>query len=167
MLSLGLKHISHLKMIGEHNTVCKLIEELNENLKIILFLLYFLASPALMVLLANTHSKNTIVVAKFVSLFIFIIVFGVVIYLNISSSPVSSGARKPLKYLYRFMAENRLKRMERLKTMLFIERLSGPDIGFYCLDLFPMNSYEFTIYIINCMKSYLLIISLIPNPDLI
>ncbi|CAG2172314.1 unnamed protein product [Oppiella nova] len=30
----------------------------------------------------------------------------------------------------------------KIKILAFIEKLSGPDIGFYCYDLFPMNNYE-------------------------
>ncbi|CAG2170766.1 unnamed protein product [Oppiella nova] len=31
-------------------------------------------------------------------------------------------------------------------SLAFIELLSGADIGYYCLDLFPMNTYEFYEY---------------------
>ena len=166
MLALRLKHVSITATIAEHNANCKLTVELNNFFKVLIFLLYYFGSPALMILMTLTHSKNNITIAKFVSLFIFIIVFGVVFSLNINSSRVSGSARKSVKHLLRYMSENILTRKQRVKTMTYIERLNGPDIGFYCLDLFPMNSYEFYLYIANCMRIYFLILSLISDPEL-
>ena len=54
--------------------------------------------------------------------------------------------------------KNRMTFKVRYKLMRFIERLSGPVIGFYCYDLFPMTTYEFTDYILDSMVSFLLIV---------
>ena len=43
----------------------------------------------------------------------------------------------------------------RLKLFILVENLSGPDIGFYCYDLFPTNIYRFSLQsnlIVNVMK---------------
>ena len=53
---------------------------------------------------------------------------------------------------------NRMSLKARYKLMRFIERLSGPVIGFYCYDLFPLTTYEFTDYILDSMVSFLLIV---------
>ena len=45
--------------------------------------------------------------------------------------------------------------------MAFIEKLDGPEIGFYCWVLFPMNSYMFYKYVANCVVTYFLIIRII------
>ena len=166
MFSLRSKPVSLTTIIVEHNAMCKLTEELNEFFKVLIFMLYYFGSPALMILMTLTHSENVITVAKFVSLFIFVIVFGVVFSINIDSSRLSGIVRRSVKYLLRYMADNQLTRGQRLKMMSYIETLNGPDIGFYCLDLFPMNSYEFYLYISNCMRTYFLILSLIPDPEL-
>ena len=54
----------------------------------------------------------------------------------------------------------RMNYKQRLKLMSFMEKLSGPQIGFYCYDLFAMNSNGFYEYITIYVSNYLLIISL-------
>ena len=54
--------------------------------------------------------------------------------------------------------KNRMTFKVRYKIMRFIERLSGPVIGFYCGELFPLTTYEFTDYILDSMVSFLLIV---------
>ena len=36
----------------------------------------------------------------------------------------------------------------------------GPAIGYYCLDLFPMNSYEFYQFLAIACNNYLLLITM-------
>lgn len=55
----------------------------------------------------------------------------------------------------------------RYKIMRFIERLSGRVIGFYCLDLFPFTTYQFTDYILDSMVSFLLIVKFLKRLNLI
>ena len=107
------------------------------------------------------QQDNVTPIAKIFNAILIVVIFGGCFFANLFSSRVSKASILPLKYLHRFMTENQLPLKERLKTMEMIERLSGPDIGFYCYDLFPMNSYEFYIYVANCCKNYFLINSLL------
>ena len=52
---------------------------------------------------------------------------------------------------------------KKLKFERFIERLSGPEIGFYCFNLFPINPYNFSDYVLDSMASYFLVIDLLED----
>ena len=76
------------------------------------------------------------------------------------SAQVSRAAHQsyPLINSISVKHKNKLSIRDTFKVMSFIEKLSGPVIGFYCYQLFPMNSYEFYEYVVNAIKMYLLII---------
>ena len=63
---------------------------------------------------------------------------------------------KSLNQLYSLYTHKCSTIRDKIFVQLFIDRLSGPDIGFYCLDLFPMNNYEFTEYVMNFFVIYVL-----------
>ena len=161
ILCLRFKLYAHLQFISQHNQICNLIHDINQVYKLFIFILYYFANPTLMVLFKISQRDNLNLMGKIFNSIVFIVIFGGCIVANLFSSRVSKASILPLKHLHRFMAENRLTIKQRLKTMEMIERLSGPDIGFYCYDLFPMNSYEFYIYVANCCKNYILINSLL------
>ena len=131
------------------------------NREQIVFILFYFASPTLMALLKISQGDNLNLIGKIFNVIVFIVIFGGCIVANLFSSRVRKASILPLKYLHRYMAENQLPTQQRLKTMEIIERLNGPDIGFYCYDLFPMNSNEFYEYVANCCENYFLIDSLI------
>ena len=126
-----------------------------------MFVLYYLASPVIMGLINLTERPHLVLIAKIIYIIFIVVIFGAIFVGNLLNSLISKASILPLKYLHRYMAENQLPTKQRLKTMEMIERLCGPDIGFYCLDLFPMNFYEFYIYVANCCSNYILIKSLL------
>ena len=157
LLCLRFKNFSHLQIIAQHNHICQLIQDINQIYKWYIFILYYFANPTLLVLLKISQGDNLNLIGKLFIIIVFIVIFGGCIVANLFSSRVNKALILPLKYLHRYMAENQLPLKQRLKTMEMIERLSGPDIGFYCYDLFPMNSYEFYLYVANCCMNYFLI----------
>ena len=50
-----------------------------------------------------------------------------------------------------------------MQIEIFLNRISGPDIGVYCLDLFAMNLYEFYQFIAICIANYFIITKLLSN----
>ena len=161
LLCLRFKNFSHLKIIAEHNQICKLTHDINKLVKLYIFIFYYLASPTLIAMVDLTEEPHLALIAKFINTILIVVIFGAIFVINLMSSRISKASTLPLKYLHRYMAENNLPTKQRLKTMEIIERLCGPDIGFYCYDLFPMNSYEFYIYVSNCCKNYILIKTLL------
>ena len=55
--------------------------------------------------------------------------------------------------------ENSLSTKKKLKILNFLERLSGPKIAVYVLDLFPLNYYEFYLLIAAIASNFFLAIS--------
>ena len=150
-----------MNTIGEHISITHYTNQLNNYLKVIIFCLYYIISPVLMIGIYLTLSEKSDLYFRVVFYFVISLGTSVTFAVTLMSCRVTHFARKPLKYLHRYLIENHMTVRQRLKTLDLIESLSGPDIGFYCLDLFPMNSYEFYLFVINCISNYLLISNLI------
>jgi hypothetical protein len=45
---------------------------------------------------------------------------------------------------------------QQIKVLNFLERLGGPDIAVYCLDLFALNYYEFYLLIAAISSNFFL-----------
>ena len=151
-----IKHISHVQLISQHNTVCKYIDDINKFGSLLVFGLYYMVQPCYMMALIVLASNQIPPIFKLIGYTIFFIIFTIILLVTRYVSRISELSRQPLRVLFRLMSENKLTLEERLKTMTYIERLMGPDIGLYCLDLFPMNSYEFYLFVVDCAKNYLL-----------
>ena len=154
-----------MSAIEEHNTISILAEELNQFLKYLIFLLYYFATPTLMILAYLTHANGTVLFARFIASFVFILIFSIVSAVSLFSSMISQSAEKPRKYLFKYLAQRifikSITLQNRLKVMAFVEKLGEADIGFYCWDVFPMNYYYFYKYVANCAIIYFLILGLI------
>ena len=161
-ISLKLKQVTSLQhCIRLHNLVTKLTKELNGFFSYMLFVLYYFATPALEILIYLSHDKHTYIFARFAAVFIFVLVFGTVFMLNLMSTWITKEAHKSLPLLHSFMNATRLRNYQSLKVMAFIEKLSGPEIGFYCYNMFPMNNYEFYQYVSITVANYFLILGLV------
>ena len=165
-LSLHLKNTTILmSAIREHHSISVLTEELNHFFKYMIFIVYYFATPALMILAYLTHAHNTVLFARFIAIFVFILVFTIVFTMALLSSMISQSAEKPRKYLYKCFAQrifkDSLNKQNRLKIMGFIEKLGGPDIGFYCWDIFPMNYYHFYKYVAGFAITYILLLGFV------
>ena len=152
-----------LNAIKEHNSISKQTKQLNEFFSLMIYFLYNIATPALMILIYLTHEKDTNFYIRFVFSFIFCLVFLSVFLVNLFSSKVSNSSHKSYNILFKFLTQKRflISLKVKLKINGLIEKLSGPDIGFYCWNLFPMNNYNFYEYVCNCFYIYFLILSLI------
>ena len=130
---------------------------MNQFYSVVLFNLYYLFTPNIMIAIYLVIDSNTHIFLRMTMIGYAVLILTTVLSINLLSSRISHSSRKPMKYLFGYLIGNHLRINCRLKTMSFIERLSGPDIGFYCLDLFPMNSFEFYLYVVNSVKLYILI----------
>ena len=160
--SLKLRNVSLLmKAITEHNSIAKQTKELNEFYNLAIFVLYYMASPALMLLMYIVQSKDTAVLMRLVGGAAWLVAFFVFFYLNLMVSQISHWANKPYPLLYIILLRNKLSTAQRWKIMTFIEKLSGPYIGFFCWNLFPMNNYQYYKFVTNCAIVYFLILKFV------
>ena len=149
-----------MRAIRQHNVTALETKAIDDVFKFVVFYLYVLGSPALIVLMVICQIRETVAIARLFSAIIVIIEYFVVFYLNLFSAQISHSARKPTKLLYKFLIGNPMPINVRFKVMQFIEKLIGPDIGFYCWNNFPMNNYTFCQYLAYCMGMYILILNL-------
>ena len=143
------------RAIDCHNIVVKECEDINRMYKIITFIIYYIASPSMILCTRLALSKDLDPIIKYPLFLIAFIAGCVFVGMNFLSSLIRRTAHRPRLLLYKYL-DRSLTLRHRMKIMAFIEKLCGPDIGFYCLDLFPMNNYEFYLYITNCVKNYIL-----------
>ena len=147
-----------LNIFHTHNQIALLVYEFNHFFKFITFIIYFMSTPAILVsLYLSFHRESTLVLKYFIA---FILVFSLtlVVIMNIMSSWITRAAHRPRNILLSYLAKHRnIPLILRLKLHTYVERLSGPDIGFYCLHLFPINSWElFQYFYISGMNMLLI-----------
>ena len=129
-------HLIH-KAITNHNfvsirvnkTLCKLIYIFNKIGKQVINLMLFISM-----------SPGTDFYTSLIFLFIVIIILIGFMMINVFSASIISEAHRSQRILYYFVATHRIRsQLNKLKIIAFIEKLSGPEIGFYCWNLFPMT----------------------------
>ncbi len=81
--------------------------------------------------------------------------------LNIPMLGITMSCKKPYNKLNSIIATKRIDLRMKLKTIELIERLTGPEIGIYCYDLFPFSNYELYLYTANCVTNLFFFSSLI------
>ena len=151
-----------MQSIIVHNFCDKKVKELNHFFRCITFIMYYLATPGFLSAIYGIQHKDTQLIARIFCIFIILTNFSAVISMNLMSTWITKNAHKPYPLLHSFISRRQTRIPLRLKFKIsqFIDRLSGPDIGFYCYDLFPINNYEFYQYITMTMQNYLLLITL-------
>ena len=132
-------------------------------MKYYIYILYNFVKPCFNVFVYLYFEPESKVLAKINIMLQIILVALLIFIMNYLCASVTAAAHKSQSTLYNTAlnkGENIPLRI-RTKIMRFIERLSGPEIGFYCFDLFPMTSYNFTDYVFDSIVSYLLILKLL------
>ena len=142
---------------------------LNKEFGVHFYIVYKFLKPVLNLLIYLTHARDT----KLVSRFLFMMISTAIIYFKIMlsylASSVMTSAHRPRTALYSSVMtrDNNMSMKAKLKIIGFIERLSGPEIGFSCYDLFPINTYNFTDYVLDSFASYVLLIDLLKGNGII
>ena len=110
--------------------------------------------------LERLNVKCSISLFKFSALFGCILLVLLIFAVSSLLAMISKSAHKCYPLLYSILMTRSLTYRQRLRIESMISRLSGPVIGFYCLDLFAVNSYEFSQLILISVANYLFIIGL-------
>ena len=75
------------------------------------------------------------------------------------------AAHSPYKRINSFIVKQSQSKIieirQNIKLLNFIERLGGPDIAVYCLNLFPLNYYQFYLLIAAVSYNFFLDIDLL------
>ena len=134
-----------MKAIVEHNYYEGWVRDINETICLLLFIVYYIDSIALELCIYSVHKHNTTLVGRLIVVPVTIIIYLGAFIISLVLIWIPRSAHRPYRLLLSYMSQTPvLSLKERLKVIAFMERLSPnePHIGFYCYDLFAMNSYE-------------------------
>ena len=153
-----------MNAIHEHNYVERLTRDINDIFSRIIFILYYISTFISQLFFYIAQREDTYLTHKLSLYYLAMIDIIILLYMHITCDQICTRAHQTYPRLFTILVnENfRMKFKQRLKLMSFMEKLSGPQIGFYCYDLFAMNSNGFYEYITIYVSNYLLIISLFP-----
>ena len=82
-----------------------------------------------------------------------------------SCATLYAAAHTPYKPLNAMIAKKKIIMLssERRKIAFYNERFSGPEIATYVFDFFPLNNYEFYLFIRSIAINLFLLIKLIES----
>ena len=150
-----------LNAIIRHKSIKQTVHKLNKMYKIMVFLVYLAFAPGIDLSICMTLRKDSEDIMKIISVSVGKVCFSVMFTLNYMCAQIIKTAHKSPPLLYRFLIENKLSVHQKLKIVIFIEHLSGNEIGLYCLDLFPMNNFVVFYFTVEVIMKYFLLIKLL------
>ena len=162
--SLKLNNNSLLKKaIKSHNFVTQNTNKLNFNNKFFNCVIYYFIKLLINILMYLCISSKTNIIIRLIIIMAIFFAISIVFALTTLFANLTKSAHNPILFLYSFIVQNRHNINVKFKILSFIEKLSGPEIGFYCYDFFPMNSYNFYQYIASYFTMYFLVHGLIES----
>ena len=114
---------SFLKDIESHKRFASITSNLNRYLSMVIFIVYFIGTPALQLNMYCIHEKSTKFYVRFAAGFSFLSIFSMVFVMNLLCANVIHSAHKPYPLLYDFLIKTRLSIKEKLKVQELIEQL--------------------------------------------
>ncbi len=106
-----------------------------------------------LVLLLSLALNSTFNLYIRISYYVVIVQICIALYVfNYIASSYSTSAQSFTSIMYKFLNEKQISIERKLKIDAFIEKMSGPVIGFYGLDFFPFNSYELYRYMWHSIR---------------
>jgi len=146
-----------MNAINKHNYYSQLTAKFNRLFKYNLAIVYFTSAPGLALLLSLALNTTYSIYIR-AAYYTLIVQIGFGLYLfNYIASSYSSSAHDFTSILYKFLTEKHISIFHKLKIYSFIEKLSGPVIGFYCFDFFPFTNFELYQYMAFVSISYILV----------
>ena len=91
-------------------------------------------------------------------IFILIVILIIWIFLIHVFNSVTVEAHKPYQKLHSLIESEKIKISLKFKIIDIIERLSGPIIGFYCLNGCAFIHYELYLYFSSIISNFILIL---------
>ena len=134
-----------MKCVNEHHMTCVSTGKLNALFKNYIVILFVICKPGLNSLLFTSLSDESNVISKLTTTAMFIITAILIMSINLICSSISQMSHQATPQLYKLLTNRHMKisLKNQLKIKKFIDKLTGPIIGFYCFDFYAMTSYEF------------------------
>jgi hypothetical protein len=150
-----------IKLIEKHRQITKNMFKLNKLMHGIMFTLITMYTSLLILGLYVSIDEKTSHITRIVFISLTILFVTLLFTVFSTSAVITRNAHKSRSLIHSFVVRSpTLKTRERLALDSFNGRLSGPDIGFYCLDMFAMNNNNFCDYCLKFIYYFLLILQL-------
>ena len=149
-----------MKAMNRHQINTELTNSVNLFFSINLGGIYFNCTPAVDILVYLSFQNELNIILRLLYISVALQMFSLFLAQNFTASSFTATAHKPIKHLYTFMANKKLSLKKKMKIYMFIQKLSGKPIGFYCFNLFAFNNYAFYQYISFVSVTYFLILDL-------
>ena len=149
-----------IRAIEEHHLIAKQTKQLNQFFGPILFILYFMNTPPLVILIYLFNHAQTTHIGTIIVSIIFTFLFLCTCLTNWLCCRISHSARDPYPLLNNILSNsNNISIANLLKIQAFIEKLSGPAIGFKCGPAFSMTKLQFSQYISYIIGNYIIFLN--------
>jgi hypothetical protein len=138
--------------VKEHHEICGLNERSNKLLCLILLELYYVASVFVDLALVIIIHMNTTLMIRSIYIGMIVLIVPLVYSLAYVSARLTEAARGSYGDLNSIMATQNIRYSKMLRF-----------ISVWCLDLFPLNNFEFYLFIAATAKNFFLFTHLISN----
>jgi len=118
---------------------------------------YFISAFAVDLLIILSISKDVDIYNRILAFIFLLVALPSLFFINYSLSKISVEAHRPYNKLNSIIARKPATTVLNLKVLSLIEKLSGPVISIYCLDIFPFTNYEFYLHMAYCAQNFMLL----------
>jgi len=147
-------------IINDHNSCCVILDRINRKLKFISVMLYYSAISSIDLVIILSLQEEVGTFNRILAFTATVLGALLLLIFTYSISLVPREAHRSYNKLCSLMVRRPTEVVLKLKVLGLIEKLSGPNIGFYCSDLFPFTNYEFYLFVANCAKNFILYMGL-------
>lgn len=148
-----------VEIFGEHERVSRLTSDINQWMRYLMGVYYFCSvAPIDLGIVMLLHEHNLLI--RLGLSFLLLVVLLNAMFINHLQAQVINSAHGCHPLLNALMARKRMTVRLKLKVLAVIEKLTGPEIGLYCFDLFPFTNYAFALLIANVSSSLVMFIDL-------
>ncbi len=147
-------------IIYKHYICSKITSQINRYINYVTFIYYYLSIPLANLIVLMIVSKQIELNFRMFLISAFMVYALVLTVPFYCLSSIQSAAHNPRDILFSIMARKGIELKLKFKVLGLIEKLSGPVIGIYCFNLFPFTNYEMYLFYVNCVKNFMLFITL-------
>ena len=150
-------------LLSYHIAMEKETRLINKEVKYYMYFLYNWVKPAFNIFVCLLFMDDTVLLMRIVVALALTAIAFILFMISYLCSSVTTAAHRSQTAFYSCLMTrgNQIPIKLKIKFLRFIERLSGPQIGFSSYNLFTINSYNFADYVLDSMYSYFLIINLL------
>ncbi len=148
-------------IIYKHYICSEITSQINGYINCLTFIYYYFSIPLanlIVLMIISKQIEPTFRMFLISSFMMYALVLTVPFY---CLSSIQSAAHNPRDRLFSIMARKDIELKLKFKVLGLIEKLSGPVIGIYCFNLFPFSNYEMVLFYVNCVKNFMLFITLL------